>query len=72
MGPAPVGAASTNSALGPVGATSKLYPLRPNEFEEFDAYPVGPPTPTTEVADEEPVVEESAAQEQENPQSYKP
>jgi hypothetical protein len=31
----------------------ELFPIRP-DVDEHDAYPVGPPTPTTEVADEEP------------------
>ncbi len=48
------------------GSAREFYPLRPNEFEEYDAYPVGPPTPTTELADDEPVVVEPAAGEQED------
>ncbi len=48
------------------GSARELYPLRPHEFEEYDAYPVGPPTPTTELADDEPVVVEPAAGEQED------
>ncbi len=29
----------------------ELYPIRPDDVEEYDVYPVGPPTPSTEVED---------------------
>ena len=40
----------------------ELYPIRPDDVEECDVYPVGPPTPSTEVEDgQEPAAGEQEA-----------
>ncbi len=36
----------------------ELYPIRPDDVDERDTYPVGPPTPTTEVDEQEPAAGE--------------
>ncbi len=44
------------------GARGELYPIRPDDSEECETYPVGPPTPSTEVEDGQELAEDAAGE----------
>ena len=48
--------------------SGELYPVRPNanaDDDDLGAFPIGPPTPTTDVEEGEPEIEEAAARQDE-------